>query len=541
MVTQRIKKRKPSSSVRRNATAVKAKDRSEGDLKTTSTFCFLCISCIAISIFSLRSPFKPDLDPPPFPTLHQQVMLLSTNNTLVANSAQKHKSPQQCTRDELLKVRNQINPEACPSALRSPWTQLCGITKRTKCVDAVNWLDDYYAEIYYYSDNDDNDNGNGSKQKQIPPHHRRWQQKPQQPFLGISVGCNKGFDALNTLRMGISDASLDKKAWQTAMVEANDGKPLHISVCGQNNATEQFQLPPPVPPTSNSNKNDRIDVVAARRIGAMHCFEPIPQTVANLKKSAKQLGYDRLGFHVIPKAVSNKAGTVGFYTDNNAGVENIGMASACSKIMDPASREKMCKDVEVITLKDYVETSIDKNSEANTIIHHLSIDVEGFDVDVLFGAGPSVLKRVEYLEFEYNWMGSWEKQHLHDVILMLDGKKHRPIYNSNEHNGNATDIDTNEYSELSFTCYWAGIRRLWRITDCWMRFYDIHTWGNVACVNRKLAPMLAAKMESVFLNTLNHTDSEDNNGHEERYRKWADHPMMQTEPHDSMVSNEYIS
>mmetsp|Transcript_25354 Transcript_25354/g.28364 ORF Transcript_25354/g.28364 Transcript_25354/m.28364 type:complete len:540 (-) Transcript_25354:87-1706(-) len=539
MVTQRIKKRKPSSSVRRNATAVKAKDRSEGDLKITSTLCFLCISCIAISIFSLRSPFKPDLDPPPFPTLHQQDAL-STNNTLVATSAQKHKSPQQCTRDELLKVRNQINPEACPSALRSPWTQLCGITKRTKCVDAVNWLDDYYAEIYYYSDNDDNDNGNGSKQKQIPPHHRRWQQKPQQPFLGISVGCNKGFDALNTLRMGISDASLDKKAWQTAMVEANDGKPLHISVCGQNNATEQFQLPPPVPPASNSNKNDRIDVTA-RRIGAMHCFEPIPQTVANLKKSAKQLGYDRLGFHVIPKAVSNKAGTVGFYTDNNAGVENIGMASACSKIMDPASREKMCKDVEVITLKDYVETSIDKNSEANTIIHHLSIDVEGFDVDVLFGAGPSVLKRVEYLEFEYNWMGSWEKQHLHDVILMLDGKKHRPIYNSNEHNGNATDIDTNEYSELSFTCYWAGIQRLWRITDCWMRFYDIHTWGNVACVNRKLAPMLAAKMESVFLNTLNHTDSEDNNGNEKRYRKWADHPMMQTEPHDSMVSNEYIS
>jgi FkbM family methyltransferase len=158
--------------------------------------------------------------------------------------------------------------------------------------------------------------------------------------------------------MGAFDSSLNKKAWQTAMVEANDGKPLHNSVCGQNNATEQFQLPPPVPPASNrnsnKNKNNDIHAIAARRIGEMHCFEPMPQTVANLQKSVKQLGYDRLGFRVIPKAVSNKPGTVVFYTGNKAGVENIGIENACSKSksMDPASREKVCKDVEVVTLKD---------------------------------------------------------------------------------------------------------------------------------------------------------------------------------------------
>jgi FkbM family methyltransferase len=514
------------------------KQREQDLISWRFVFRFLFISCFVIfwqrEFFKFVSLFK----------IGSQIVLTEDNspiNNVPVVSAEKgssskqqlvqkqQRSPQQCTRDELLKVRNQINPEACPSALTEPWSQLCGITLRTKCVDASNWLDEYYAEIYYYSDDDDGNGGN-----------RRQQQ--QQPFLGISVGCNKGFDALNTLRMGIFDASLDKKSWQIAMVEANDGEPFHNAVCGQNNVTEQFQLPPPVPKSnsnSNKKKNDGIDATA--RIGEMHCFEPMPQTVGNLQRSVKRLGYDRLGFHVVPNAVSNKPGTVVFFTGNKAGIENIGIDNACmsNTRMDPASREKVCKDVEVVTLKDYVETNIDKssksNNEANAIIHHLSIDVEGYDVDVLFGAGPSVLKRVEYLEFEYNWMGSWKKQHLYDVIRMLDGKKHRPIYNSNENNDNA-----DEYSELSFTCYWAGKQRLWRITDCWMRFYDIHTWGNVACVNRKLAPMLAAKMEHVFLNTLKHTDSDGNNGHDERYSKWADHPMLQTEPHDSMVSTEYL-
>ena len=33
-------------------------------------------------------------------------------------------------------------------------------------------------------------------------------------FLGISVGCNKGHDAIRTARMGLSDATIDAHKWR---------------------------------------------------------------------------------------------------------------------------------------------------------------------------------------------------------------------------------------------------------------------------------------------------------------------------------------
>jgi len=82
----------------------------------------------------------------------------------------------------------------------------------------------------------------------------------------------------------------------------------------------------------------------------------------------------------------------------------------------------------------------------------LSIDVEGFDFDVMLG-GSKTLTRTEYLEFEYNnWKGSWGNQNLLDAIKMLNG------------NG--------------FNCYWAGVDRLWRIDEsCWLDHYNWHTWS----------------------------------------------------------------
>mmetsp|Transcript_23796 Transcript_23796/g.52027 ORF Transcript_23796/g.52027 Transcript_23796/m.52027 type:complete len:293 (+) Transcript_23796:96-974(+) len=283
----------------------------------------------------------------------------------------------------------------------------------------------------------------------------------------------------------------------------------------------------------------------------MHCFEPMPQTVRKLEASAKQLGYDKLGFRVVPKAVSNKPGTIEFLTKTKAGVENIGINNKC--------RGDECQAVEVVPLGGYVKNVIDKehdndndnnNNTPPRIIHHLSIDVEGYDADVLLGAGPDVLKRVEYLEFEYNWMGSWAHQHLHDVITMLDGKDHRPIFhddqdsnsNINSNNGDG-DKTANNYGDLSFTCYWAGKQKLWRITDCWLHAYDLHTWGNVACVNRKLAPMLADKMEAVFQNTL--LLDETNDGFDTldpgRSDNWSNDPMLRIDPHESFVSTEYLA
>jgi hypothetical protein len=117
MTLRKRTKRKPSSSdgVRRNA-----RDKEE---RRISTFRFLFISCIAI--FSLRIFFKPVLlESTTISKIAPTSDALRTNDVRVAISAKKQRPPQQCTRDELLKVRNQINPEACPSALTQPWTQL---------------------------------------------------------------------------------------------------------------------------------------------------------------------------------------------------------------------------------------------------------------------------------------------------------------------------------------------------------------------------------------------------------------------------------
>ena len=56
-------------------------------------------------------------------------------------------------------------------------------------------------------------------------------------------------------------------------------------------------------------------------------------------------------------------------------------------------------------------------------------------------------------------------------------------------------------NQAKFSCYFAGQDRLWRITNCWMQYYDVHTWSNVACVKRS-STNLATKMEDTFRRTL---------------------------------------
>ena len=115
----------------------------------------------------------------------------------------------------------------------------------------------------------------------------------------------------------------------------------------------------------------------------------------------------------------------------------------------------------------------------STIMCHRTFQSTGFDMDVLRG-GKTALRRVEYLEFEYNWMGTWKDQKLSTLIDMLD------------RNG--------------FTCYWPGSENhnIWRITGCWLDHYDIHFWSNVACANRNLegAQDIAESMEKLFVYTL---------------------------------------
>ena len=233
---------------------------------------------------------------------------------------------------------------------------------------------------------------------------------------------------------------------------------MESRVCNQEDPNDIFEVLP------NSVKGK----------GEVHCIEPMPQTYQKLKHAAETLGYNNL--KVTHGAVSKESGEMYFFTDRQqGGVEHMGLDNVCNtNKLSEEEKQAMCQTISVYSLGDFVAKKVDGFS---SIINILSVDVEGFDGDVLLGAATTdLLKKVEYLEFEYNMKGSWTQQHLYDIIEMLD--------------------------EAGMTCYWAGIDKLWRLTDCWLSYFDLRFWSNVACSNRVLVPDLAAKMEATFLRTL---------------------------------------
>ena len=368
--------------------------------------------------------------------------------------------PLECTRYQLLKERDQLQPSMV--AFKSPSHQSSFITQKTKCPDSSNWLEEYYQELQ------------GEHSQDLPP---------LPPFIGMSIGCNKGFDALNTLRMGTFNAKLSKSAWNKAM--AIGGKIDH-SVCKQNE-------------TSVFDVDDHKSAENARP-GEIHCFEPMPVTVSKLKHAATSLGYDKMGYKVVHAGVGKTSGMAWFPSKSlvKGGVENKGMFNC-----DQRKGSNHCDRVDVFSLQNYVTDHLDGTGP----IQILQIDVEGNDAEVLLGASSKVLERVEYLEFEYNHMGMWKNQHLYDIVEMLD------------HN--------------DFTCYWSGVKMLWRITGCWMIHFDVHVWSNIACVNRRRVPKLASKMESVFLQTLEEPFANDWHG---RFTRWDDYERrLQMEFKDDQI------
>ena len=160
---------------------------------------------------------------------------------------------------------------------------------------------------------------------------------------------------------------------------------------------------------------------------------------------------------------------IGIHSRAKDGAENLGIDSCLPK--RGRKLPKGCRKVDAFDLDSYVDRFINNTN----IINHLSIDIEGYDVDALIGA-KKVLKRTEYLEFEYNWMGSWASYKLSDIIQLLDDNK--------------------------FTCYWIGNDEIWRITDCWMDYYNNHFWSNIGCAHRLLFPDMVNKMEKLFQKTL---------------------------------------
>jgi len=246
--------------------------------------------------------------------------------------------------------------------------------------------------------------------------------------------------------MGLRNPKFDKAQWAKALAGLGLSDP---GACRQKNSP-QFDLKKDLPP----------------RKGEVHCVEPMPMTFQALENATQGLNLGDEGFVVTKAAISSRDGSVPFPKANTRG----GKAGSETSGLDSCKGDK-CEKVPMFSLQTYV----DKFVKSKGPINILSIDVEGFDFDVLFGAG-TVLDRTQYLEFEFHAIGAWVKYHLTDIVGLLDGK--------------------------GFTCYWAGNDRLWRITGCLHEIYaTAHGWSNVACVHRSYTK-LAKNMESKFLDGI---------------------------------------
>jgi FkbM family methyltransferase len=243
------------------------------------------------------------------------------------------------------------------------------------------------------------------------------------------------------MRMGTFNTLFDKDSWARSMGDTK------LGVCAQQDVP-QFDIP----------------AGARVRQGEMHCIELMPLTVSRLKEAAQKLDLGEQGFVITGTGMAKENSMMKVQKIDEVGQENKGLGNGDCTI------NENCVDISVLSLDSFVA----KHVKSTGPIHIVSIDVEGFDFDVILG-GKETLKRVQYLEFEYNLVGSWKKQSLSDAIDLLD--------------------------EEGFTCYWAGRDMLWRITDCWLDFYKDHFWSNVACVNRK-QEKLASSMDATFQATL---------------------------------------
>ena len=197
-------------------------------------------------------------------------------------------------------------------------------------------------------------------------------------FLSISIGCNKGTDAIHTTRLGLLDPKFDVPAWMKAIGGIEGVCPDH----------------------------ERGRINFAKRQGEVHCVEPTRNNFQLVKNASELLSLDSKQFVVVQAAVSSRNGNAKF-PDMVVGVEN-GALDWC----DQMSSQDGCHDVKMYSLDSYV----DKFVESKGPINVLSIDTEGRDFDVLFGAS-STLDRTYYLEFEYHIDGDYPLLFCFDVSL----------------------------------------------------------------------------------------------------------------------------
>ena len=247
----------------------------------------------------------------------------------------------QCTEEERMRIVSQLVLDSNTTVDFENFHKLNKQEQRYIGCFESKWLDEFYEEEENIGSED---------------------------FVGISVGCNKGTDAILAARMGMSNPKYDVPAWL--------GVIGNLPTLCLNKKQGEIHFPP--------------------RKGKMHCIEPMPDNVQSLNKATAELGLEGDGFFVSPAAISSKNGIVKF-PRGKPGMEIFSIES-CDAVPTPSH----CVDVNMYSLDSYVRKFVKSKGPINM----LSVDTEGWDFDVLFG-GSSTLDRTYYLEFEYHRRGAY--------------------------------------------------------------------------------------------------------------------------------------
>jgi len=171
----------------------------------------------------------------------------SSQETYKHTHSQMHKRFGQCTDDQMNGINQQLGLDKTCNA---HWFE-CGICSETKC-PVSSWIEDFYLEDEGITEDSSS-------------------------FLGVSIGCNKGYDAISTARMGMSNVEFDKNTWQSALGINNEG------VCKQKNAGQP-------------------NISKPSRQGEMHCVEPMPSTFERLSSAVSALDLESKEFRCHPRS-----------------------------------------------------------------------------------------------------------------------------------------------------------------------------------------------------------------------------------------------
>lgn len=298
---------------------------------------------------------------------------------------------------------------------------------------------------------------------------------PSRGRVGISLGCNKGDDAVDMLAKLSGNREVSTTDFREAFrIVANESTSGLGRACPVN------------PETPLAKDHPLWQRKSQYQHAQVFCVEAATTTAANLKGARDKMPAWKEDFTVTHAALGSRDGTA-YFPRVALGSEIGQLCRPTLDVMGKVVAPDNCEAVDLISVDTYVSKYVEpkvlaaaaaSEPASPVIIDILSVDVEGFDWDVLgLGGASSTLKQVKYLEFEYHEVGNWGNYNLSDVTIHL-------------------------WDNYSMICYYAGKGMLWRLTGCFQDYFNAHTWANVACVSPILDPILAERMEALFQNQI---------------------------------------